>query len=88
MTAASGAASVSASAAVKPAVGFFPLLLTAGAAARYLGISGALFYEAVEADPAFPKPVLVPSRKGRSRRKYRREDLRAWVRGLAATERG
>jgi hypothetical protein len=67
---------------------FFPLLLTQQAAARYLGISGALFYEAAEADPSFPQPVLVPSRKGRSRRKYRREDLRTWVRGLTGVDRG
>ncbi len=54
------------------------LLLRPRAAASYLGVSVSTFYE-LRREPGFPVPVNVP---GRREPHYRREDLRAWVRGL------
>lgn len=65
----------------------FGLLLTATRAAVYIGVATSTFHLLKNAE-GFPAPVPVPGRAADSVRSlYRREDLRAWVRSLAAQRR-
>ena len=60
-------------------VGDPPLLLTAVAAGRLLGVGPTRFYE-LRREPGFPAPVGLPGQKAAVR--YRRSDLEAWVASL------
>ncbi len=59
----------------------WPLLLRAGEAALYVGLSVSRFFDLRDADPTFPMPVVVP---GRSVPLFRRDDLRNYVKTLPA----
>ncbi len=65
------------------AQGQYGLLLTARTGANYLGISRSTFYEVSRAE-GFPAPVEVPGETGL---RWRREELRAWVRSLPSRSR-
>lgn len=59
------------------------MLLGARRAAAYLDLSSRSFYELSKSE-GFPAPVAVP---GMPALRWRREDLRAWVRALPQTSR-
>jgi predicted DNA-binding transcriptional regulator AlpA len=60
----------------------FGLLLSPSRAALYLGVSVSAFY-VLRHTEGFPAPIDLPGRVAGSARPYfRRDDLRAWVRGL------
>ena len=61
-----------------------PLLLTAVAAGRFIGVGPTRFYE-LRRVPGFPAPVGLPGQKAAAR--YRRSDLEAWVASLPTASR-
>lgn len=64
----------------------FGMLLNATRAAVYIGVAPSTFH-LLKHTEGFPAPVPVPGRIADALRSlYRREDLRTWVRGLAAVK--
>lgn len=56
------------------------LLLTPKDCQEVLGVGNTKFYSEIVKDETFPKPVII----GKSKR-YKTEDIEAWVRGLKAS---